>query len=36
MGHVRNKMGGHPCNAKQQRNTSAHHAPSVAHPQIKS
>ena len=36
MGCVRNKMGEHQYNDKQQGNTSAHHTSSAAHPQIKS
>ena len=36
MGCVRNKMGEHPHNAKQQGNTSANHTSSAAHSQIKS
>ena len=36
MGYVRNKMGEHLHNAKQQGNTSAHHTSSATHPQIES
>ena len=36
MGRVRNKMGEHLYNAKQQENTSAHHTSSATHSQIKS